>query len=71
LIKTRALIAKDFVDDVELEDEGIAEVLLDDNAMAKAPRPGNAALRVRVRVGVRVGGRESSARARFSPQALR
>lgn len=65
MIKTRALIAKDFVDDVELEDEGIAEVLLDDNAMAKAPRPGNAALRVRV------GGRESSARARVSPQALR
>lgn len=65
MIKTRALVAKDFVDDVELEDEGIAEVLLDDNAMAKAPRPGNGVLRGRV------GGRESSARARVPTQAPR
>jgi tetratricopeptide repeat protein 8 len=40
LLKCRALTARGFVDDVEVDDEGIAEVLLDDNAVAQAPRPG-------------------------------
>lgn len=37
-LKTRALTEKMWVDDTELEEEGVAEVLLDDNAMAQAPR---------------------------------
>jgi tetratricopeptide repeat protein 8 len=40
LLKCRALAARNYVDDVEWDDEGIAEVLLDDNAVAQAPRPG-------------------------------
>eukprot|EP00818_Percolomonas_sp_WS_P002291 CAMPEP_0117443152 /NCGR_PEP_ID=MMETSP0759-20121206/4543_1 /TAXON_ID=63605 /ORGANISM="Percolomonas cosmopolitus, Strain WS" /LENGTH=512 /DNA_ID=CAMNT_0005235109 /DNA_START=61 /DNA_END=1599 /DNA_ORIENTATION=+ len=39
-IKCRSLTAKNFVDDTDLEDEGVAEILLEDNAMASAPRPG-------------------------------
>ena len=39
-IKARALTHKTWMDDTEMEEEGVAEVLLDDNAMASAPRPG-------------------------------
>ena len=50
LLKCRALTAKSFLDDVDWDDSGagIAEVLLDDHAVAQAPRPGtslSAALR--------------------------
>ena len=39
-LKVRSLTAKDWIDDTEMEDEGVAEMLLDDNSMASAPRPG-------------------------------
>lgn len=39
-IKLRALTGKAFVDDMDMEEEGVAEILMDDNAMSKAPRPG-------------------------------
>ena len=39
-IKCRALTAKNWIDDSEMEDEGVAEILLDDNSVASAPRPG-------------------------------
>lgn len=39
-IKTRSLTDKMYIDDTDLEEEGIADVLLDENVMAKAPRPG-------------------------------
>lgn len=39
-LKCRALTMTDFVDDTELEEEGVAELLLDDNATASLPRPG-------------------------------
>ncbi|PRP75274.1 TRP protein for ciliary function [Planoprotostelium fungivorum] len=39
-IKCRALTDVAFTDDTEMEEEGIAEILLDDNAIATAPRPG-------------------------------
>ena len=39
-IKTRALTLSSWVDDTDLEEEGVAEMLLDDNAVASAPRPG-------------------------------
>jgi len=29
-----------YIDDLEIEEEGIADILMDDNAVATAPRPG-------------------------------
>ena len=39
-IKARALTQKNWIDDTEMEDEGVAELLLDENAMSNMPRPG-------------------------------
>jgi len=39
-IKMRALTLKSFIDDTEMEEEGIADELMDDNVMQSAPRPG-------------------------------
>eukprot|EP01083_Nonionella_stella_P197502 726073_1 len=39
-LKVRALIGKDYIDDTELEEEGIADILMNEDAVAKAPRPG-------------------------------
>jgi len=39
-LKCRALTLKNWIDDTELEEEGLAEELLDDNAIAQMPRPG-------------------------------
>lgn len=39
-LKTRALTMKDYIEDMDMEEEGIAEIIMDDNAMASAPRPG-------------------------------
>lgn len=36
----RALTAQIMVDDIEAEEEGIAEALLDNDTIAQAPRPG-------------------------------
>jgi tetratricopeptide repeat protein 8 len=40
LLKTKALTSQAYYDDTELEEEGVAELLLDDNATAAMPRPG-------------------------------
>lgn len=40
LLKVKTLTAKDWIDDTEMEDEGVAELLMDENSMAAAPRPG-------------------------------
>jgi len=40
LIKLRALTQKSYVDDMDLEEEGVAEILMEENAMQKAARPG-------------------------------
>ncbi len=41
LMKVRALTGKNEVDDTaDVEEEGVADLLMDENAMAKAPRPG-------------------------------
>lgn len=40
LLKCRAMTERDHIDDIEWDEEGIGEVLLDDNAVAQAPRPG-------------------------------
>ena len=39
-MKARALTLQAWIDDTEMEEDGVAEVLLDDHAMATAPRPG-------------------------------
>lgn len=40
MTKTKALTAQSFIDDSELEEDGAADLLLDDNVMAAMPRPG-------------------------------
>ena len=39
-LKTRALTEQVQVDDVEADEEGIADVVLDDNTIRAVPRPG-------------------------------
>ncbi len=39
-LKTRSLTAEVLVDDVEADEEGIVDVVLDDNAIRQVPRPG-------------------------------
>ena len=39
-MKTRALTEQVYVDEVEVDEEGIAEMLMDDNAIAQVSRPG-------------------------------
>jgi len=34
MLKTRALTEKMWIDDTEMEEEGVAELLMDDNALA-------------------------------------
>ena len=44
-MKCQAITANSWVDDTEMEEQGIAEALMDSNAMAEAPRPGTSLLR--------------------------
>jgi len=44
-LKTRALATANFVDDTEMEEEGVGDLLMDDNAMAAMPRPGTSLAR--------------------------
>ena len=39
-LKTRALTEQVYVDEIEVDEEGIAEMLMDDNAIAQVARPG-------------------------------
>ncbi|CAG2189132.1 BBS8 [Mytilus edulis] len=39
-LKTRALTAQVYVDEVDVDEEGIAEMLMDDNSIAQVSRPG-------------------------------
>ena len=39
-LKTRALTAQVYVDEVDWDEEGIAEMLMDDNVIAQVARPG-------------------------------
>lgn len=40
LLKCRALTKKSWIDDLEIDEEGVADLLMDDNAVSNAPRPG-------------------------------
>eukprot|EP01012_Entosiphon_sulcatum_P032224 TRINITY_DN40999_c0_g1_i1.p1 TRINITY_DN40999_c0_g1~~TRINITY_DN40999_c0_g1_i1.p1 ORF type:complete len:520 (-),score=63.38 TRINITY_DN40999_c0_g1_i1:878-2437(-) len=46
-IKARALTMKNWIDDTEMEEEGVAELLLDENHLANVPRPGTSLTRPR------------------------
>lgn len=37
-LKCKAINEKNWLDDTEMEEEGIAEMLMDDNAIAQLPR---------------------------------
>eukprot|EP00937_MAST-01D_sp_MAST-1D-sp2_P008212 g8212.t1 len=39
-LKTHALASLTWIDDTEMEEEGLGEILLDENAVASVPRPG-------------------------------
>ncbi|GAB5356894.1 hypothetical protein AAMO2058_000327600 [Amorphochlora amoebiformis] len=58
-LKCRALTMIDYVDDTDIEEEGVAEILMDDNAMSKMPRPGTSLKRPMTQS--RSGSRASSA----------
>lgn len=40
VVKCKAVVKKNYIDDIELDEEGVAEMLLDENAVASMPRPG-------------------------------
>ena len=40
LLKCKALTKKSWVDDLEIDEEGIADLIMDENAMATMARPG-------------------------------
>jgi len=40
LLKCRALTKKSYIDDLEIDEEGVADILMDDHALNNAPRPG-------------------------------
>ena len=39
-VKCKAVIRQNYLDDIELDEESFAEMLMDENAIASAPRPG-------------------------------
>lgn len=40
ITKCKAVIKQNYIDDIELDEEGVAEMLLDENSLAAMPRPG-------------------------------
>lgn len=44
-LKLRALTKKQWMDDLEMEDEGAADLLMDENKVASKPRPGTSLMR--------------------------
>lgn len=46
LLKTHAIRKKNYIDDLELDDETLGEILLEDNKLSNAPRPGTSIQRV-------------------------
>lgn len=39
-LKCRAMIKKEWIDDIEVDEEGIGDMVMDEHQMASAPRPG-------------------------------
>lgn len=44
-VKCRALTAKAYIDDIEVEEEALGDALMEENAVAKVPRPGTSLAR--------------------------
>lgn len=61
-LKCRSLACETYVDDTEMEDEGVAELLLDDNATAAVPRPGTSLSRPQTNASGRGSGPDQSIR---------
>lgn len=38
MTKCRAVVKQNYIDDIEMDEEGVAEMLLDENALASMPR---------------------------------
>jgi hypothetical protein len=38
MAKCKAVIKQNYIDDIELDEEGVAEMLMDENALASMPR---------------------------------
>jgi tetratricopeptide repeat protein 8 len=55
-IKTRCLTEKNYIDDTEMEEEGVADLLLDSNAMQTAARPGTSLKKPTTKAGPTAGG---------------
>ena len=55
-LKCRALTLQVWVDDTEFDEEGVADMLLDENAVAALPRPGTSLSRPMTQAGVGVPG---------------
>jgi hypothetical protein len=39
-LKARALVKREYIDDIEMDEEGLGDMIMDENNMATAPRPG-------------------------------
>jgi tetratricopeptide repeat protein 8 len=50
LLKIRALTEQAYIDDTDLEEEGLGDAMMDDHAMAQAPRPGTSVSKTTGRV---------------------
>lgn len=50
-LKCRAMVRKDYLDDLEMDEEGLGDLVMDDHAMATAPRPGTSLRNVGTSVG--------------------
>ena len=59
-LKTRALTMMHWVDDTDFEEEGVADMLLDENATAALPRPGTSLSRPQTGAVMGVPGQASS-----------
>lgn len=51
MTKTKALTHQSYIDDSELEEDGAADLLMDDNVLASMPRPGTSLNRPNTRAG--------------------
>eukprot|EP00758_Cryptobia_borreli_P001745 Tbor_TRINITY_DN2498_c0_g1::TRINITY_DN2498_c0_g1_i1::g.2664::m.2664/K16781/TTC8, BBS8; tetratricopeptide repeat protein 8 len=64
-IKTKALTIRSWVDDIDIEEDGVGEMLLDEGSMAAAPPPGTSLNRG----GTSTGGMKSSSGMGLRPQS--
>ena len=61
-VKCKAVIKQNFIDDIELDEEGVAEQLMDEHAMAAMPRPGTSLSQPKTAAKAASGGPDQSMR---------